>query len=337
MSSVAVKIAVMVALVAFFAGGFGALLGIAPFSFILVMTAAVFGATWLTVHLQVLKKLRRIDVVFDELRIESGRSPAPAGRGDELDALTRKSDQTLHSVRRRLADSDRTDDYRREYIGDVSHELKTPIFAIQGFAETLLGGALADPAVNRSFVEKILQNAGRLSGLARDLSEISRLERGEIIIVPRPFSLAQLTAEVIGTLELLAGEEGIDIRLQIASDADMVEADRDRIRQVLSNLIENAVKYNRRDGWVLVSAERSGRKVGVSVRDSGIGIPAVEIPRVTERFFRTEKSRSRPRGGSGLGLSIVKHILAAHGTTLHIESEIDRGSSFSFSLRAAQA
>ncbi|MEX0747624.1 MAG: HAMP domain-containing sensor histidine kinase [Rhodothermales bacterium] len=319
-------------LVVLVVGGLASLLSIVPIGFILLLSAVVGVSTALLVRGYVLARLRRIDAALTQLRdgrLESDTDEA----GDELERLARKSDQAIHAVNRRLAELNRAEDYRREYLGDVSHELKTPIFAIQGFAETLLSGALDDANVNRSFVDKILQNANRLTTLVRDLSEISRLETGSLKITPGRFSISEVMNEVKDSLELAAGTRGIDLKLEV--HGGYVQGDRERIRQVLTNLVENSIKYNNPGGCVQLTAERAEGGVRIVVQDNGIGISAVDLPRVTQRFFRADKSRSRSQGGTGLGLSIVKHILVGHGASLQIESELGIGSTFSFILPAA--
>ena len=300
-----------------------------------VAAAGAGAAAYVAVTRLMGPRMRYVGSVLDELLGEGKRDDGSVESADSPDQLVRKSDRALHAVRKREAELNRTDSFRREYVGDVSHEIKTPVFAIRGFAETLLNGALNDESVNRAFVEKIYHNADRLSVLADDLSELSRLETGQMKLVPSPFSVASLMEEVRDSLEMAAREKGIDVRLEVAGTDLAAAGDRARIGQVLTNLLDNAVRYTDAGGWVALRAEQiDPRTIRLSVRDSGIGIDPQDIDRITERFYRTEKSRSRSRGGTGLGLSIVKHILAAHGTTLQIESKVGVGSTFSFTLPA---
>lgn len=272
-----------------------------------------------------LKQIRQHQ--FDNL--EAAHLP----RGDELNALIWQVYRTGLTLEKEIQGLKKIENYRREYIGNVSHELKTPIFAIQGFAETLLDGALQDHHVNQSFVEKILRNASRLNNLANDLSEIARLETGELKMTPEPFDLRVLVLEVIESLELAARGKAITLRCQVPDRLPVVLGDRERIRQVLINLVDNAIKYNNEGGHVEVVARLlPSRELKVSVVDNGIGIAPQDMPRLTERFYRVDKSRSRYQGGTGLGLAIVKHILAAHDRKLMIESTPGRGSTFGFTL-----
>ncbi len=256
--------------------------------------------------------------------------------GDEMNALIWQVYRTGLSVETELSEMRRMENYRREFLGNVSHELKTPIFTIQGFTETLLDGAMKDERVNRAFLEKILRNTNRLRILASDLSEISRLETGEFKLNPEPFNLRQVAREVTESLELTAAGKNITLRLDIAENLPSIVGDRERIRQVLVNLVENAIKYNDPGGWVAVSLTLdSPSEVRIAVSDNGIGIAPQDIPRLTERFYRVDKSRSRDQGGTGLGLAIVKHILSAHNRSLLIESRLGQGSTFAFTMPVA--
>lgn len=256
--------------------------------------------------------------------------------GDEMNALIWQVYRTGLSVETELSEMRRMESYRREFLGNVSHELKTPIFTIQGFTETLLDGAMKDERVNRAFLEKILRNTNRLRILASDLSEISRLETGEFKLNPEPFNLRQVAREVTESLELTAAGKNITLRLDIAENLPSIVGDRERIRQVLVNLVENAIKYNDPGGWVAVSLTLdSPSEVRIAVSDNGIGIAPQDIPRLTERFYRVDKSRSRDQGGTGLGLAIVKHILSAHNRSLLIESRLGQGSTFAFTMPVA--
>ena len=274
---------------------------------------------------RLLRQIRRKQ--FDNLH--SAQLP----RGDEMNDLVWQVYRTGLVLEREIRELKRMEDYRRDFIGNVSHELKTPIFAIRGFAETLENGALDDDKVNRSFLNKILRNADRLDNLARDLGEISRIEQGELKMDHAPFDLGRLAAEAVESLEGIASRRDVSITLAIPASLPPVVGDAHHIRQVVVNLIENAIKYNRDGGHIEVMARPlPDGDVKFSVVDDGVGIPQELIPRITERFFRVDKSRSRAQGGTGLGLAIVKHILAAHERTLMVESRLGAGSTFGFAL-----
>ena len=258
---------------------------------------------------------------------------APEDRQDELGALATQIHRTGLDARAKMQELERIEHYRREFLGNVSHELKTPIFSIRGFAETLLDGALDDEAVRRTFVQRILHNAERIGNLAEDLGEVARIEMGELSMHIRPFSLVEVAREVTESLEPLASSLDVTLRHRVPVELPSIQGDRKRIQQVLSNLIDNAVKYSKAGGHVELGARLlpSGQ-VKVSVVDDGIGIAPEHMERLTERFFRVDTSRSRSQGGTGLGLAIVKHILGAHDSRLMIESTLGSGSTFGFSL-----
>ncbi|PSQ81269.1 MAG: histidine kinase [Bacteroidetes bacterium QS_8_68_15] len=257
-------------------------------------------------------------------------------RRDEVDALLVEARRTGRVLADRMRELRKMENYRREFIGNVSHELKTPIFSIQGFAETLQGGALEDEDVRGSFVEKILHNADRLRHLARDLAEIARIETGELEMTVTTFPLGPLVEEVTESLGPVADEKEVALSERLPEGLPRVRGDRDRLRQVLSNLVDNAVKYNTEGGAVEVAARRMpGGDVKVYVVDDGVGVEPEHVERLTERFYRVDQSRSRQQGGTGLGLAIVKHILGAHGSKLSVSSSPGHGSTFGFVLAAA--
>ena len=261
-----------------------------------------------------------------------------SGHRDELDILITRAIRTSKTIEHEIQRLNKIENYRKEFIGDISHELKTPIFAIQGFVETLLNGALEDRQVNRLFLNKAMRHVTRLTYLTKDLMEISRLETGELKSSIQSLNLYLTIIDVVESLQHKAQKDSVDLRVG-SFDRDLqVQADRNQIRQVLVNLIENGMKYNRPNGFVEIGVTNGTPhpdRVEVFVRDSGIGIAKSDIKRVTERFFRVDKSRSREKGGTGLGLAIVKHIIESHGEELHIDSEVDRGSTFRFTLSLA--
>ncbi|GAB5518644.1 MAG: ATP-binding protein [Rhodothermales bacterium] len=257
---------------------------------------------------------------------------------DELDALTLQVYRTGLVLEKEIRELRKVENYRREFLGNVSHELKTPIFAIQGFAETLIDGAIHNENVNEVFMQKILRNAKRLTNLAQDLSAIARIEMGELKMNFEPFSLARLIDEVLDSLEPVAAGKSVHLHVHVVGELPTAWGDRERIAQVLTNLVDNAIKYNDPEGQVEVVARAlSDGSLKISVVDDGIGIPPQHIQRLTERFFRVDTSRSRVQGGTGLGLAIVKHILAAHGQALLVESTPGQGSTFGFGLKSAKA
>lgn len=224
--------------------------------------------------------------------------------------------------------------FRREFLNNVSHEFKTPIFAINGYLEALQDGVMEeDPKLAQNFLDKAIKNLDRLSFLLKDLDEISKLERGDIEMNFQRFDLSLLILEVIELLDMKAKKNKIDLVFKDKYNRHfMVFADREKIRQVLINLMINSIKYGRENGRTSIKLFELHSQILVEITDNGIGIDEKNIPRLFERFFRTDKSRSRSVGGSGLGLAIVKHILESHQQTITVRSTLDIGSTFAFTL-----
>ena len=223
--------------------------------------------------------------------------------------------------------------FRREFLADVSHELKTPIFAAQGFIHTLIDGAVDDERVRDKFLSKAAKSLDGLDALVKDLVALSQLETGEVKMNFERVDLAHVTHEIFEQLEKIAHGKQIKLQVRTSNPGPIwVRADPQRIMQVMTNLIENGVKYGNENGHVLVNLEDDKKSVIVSVRDDGPGIPPEHLSRIFERFYRVEKSRSKDRGGTGLGLAIVKHILNAHKTKISVMSKVEKGTTFRFKL-----
>lgn len=227
-------------------------------------------------------------------------------------------------------------EFRRRYIGDISHELKTPIFNIQGYLHTLLDGGLEDEAVARPFLMKAAKNTERLQIIVDDLNAINRLESGDMILDKEDFDIKVLAAEVMDEMDMKAKQNGVELVFKEgASSTFNVYADRETIRQVLTNLINNSINYGESGGSTKIAFYNMDDLILVEVADNGIGIPEKHIPHLFDRFYRVDKSRSRARGGSGLGLAIVKHILEAHQQSINVRSTPGLGSTFGFTLKKA--
>ena len=226
--------------------------------------------------------------------------------------------------------------FRKEFLQNLSHELKTPIFAIQGYVETLLNGALHNENVNVKFLQSTSRNVERMVNLVDDLDEISRLESGEQELDPELFVIQDLTKEVFETLFIKSKEKNIKCVIKKGCEIPLtVFADKEKIRQVLINLVDNSIKYGKQNGVTEASFYNvDGENVLIEISDDGSGISEDHLPRIFERFYRTDLARSRKVGGSGLGLSICKHIIEAHSQAIHVRSKIDVGSTFGFTLPA---
>ncbi len=220
---------------------------------------------------------------------------------------------------------------RSDFVANVSHELKTPLTSIKGFVETLLEGALDDKENNRGFLKIIQDHTERLNSLVNDLLSLSHLESSQTTVEETSFDLRQQVEEVISGFKSQLNKKGIEIMNELAQGIS-ITADKDRIEQVFTNLIDNAIKFNKEKGYVKIHSQEINGKIKITIEDSGIGIPARDIPRIFERFYRVDKARSRNLGGTGLGLSIVKHIVELHGGSVGVESSEGFGSKFWFTL-----
>ena len=223
--------------------------------------------------------------------------------------------------------------YRKEYIGNVSHELKTPLFSIQGYLETLIDGGVEDLAIRDKYLERIDKSVERLLTIVKDLDMINQYESGEISLNISIFDINVLIKEIIDLLDLEAQKKDSKVQLQTSSSQILLKADKHKIAQVLINLISNAIHYANRDkAQIIIRTNILKNKVLVEVKDNGMGIKPENLPRIFERFYRVETSRNRTDGGSGLGLAIVKHILEAHGENISVQSVYLEGTQFSFLL-----
>jgi two-component system phosphate regulon sensor histidine kinase PhoR len=234
-----------------------------------------------------------------------------------------------------ISDLRRLERVRRDFVANVSHEFKTPLTAIQGFAETLLGGALEDAQNSRRFLEIIRDHAARLGRLTDDLLKLSQMEAGKVELDLRPLAVADLIDSCVETARLKAAHKQLALIVDVAPALPAVRADSIRLREVLQNLLDNAVQYTPAGGRITVRAVKHNGEVSVSVADTGIGIPRLELDRIFERFYRVDAARSREAGGTGLGLSIARHLVEAHGGRISVDSEVGRGSTFTVVLPAA--
>jgi two-component system, OmpR family, phosphate regulon sensor histidine kinase PhoR len=226
--------------------------------------------------------------------------------------------------------------YRRHFVGNVSHELKTPIFNVQGYLHTLLDGAMDDPRVRIQYLQKAAKNADRLQIIVEDLEAINRMESGDLPLEIRDFDIYDLTEDVMGDMEMKAREKQVQLQFKDGADHHFqVRGDRESIRRVLVNLFQNSIKYGNINGLTKVAFYDLDNYILIEVSDNGIGIAEKHHNHLFDRFYRVDKSRSRDVGGTGLGLAIVKHIVESHGQTITVRSELNKGATFGFTLEKA--
>jgi two-component system phosphate regulon sensor histidine kinase PhoR len=248
---------------------------------------------------------------------------------EDVEAWAAENEKELELLRQ-------NEQFRKEFLQNLSHEFKTPVFAIQGYVHTLLAGALSNPEVNKKFLEKTAKNIDRLTHLLNDLDEISKLERGELVLNKQNFIIQDLVRDVFENLSLKAEEKQIQCSIKKGCELPLtVYADKEKLRQVIINLIENSIKYGKQHVAITASMYKTdGRHILVEITDDGIGINEKHLPRLFERFYRTDEGRSIDIGGSGLGLAICKHIIEAHGQTIHVRSTEGVGTTVGFTLEA---
>ncbi len=275
----------------------------------------------------------KIKVIYKNIYKFKGTSSI---RDLDIDNVEKEAEQWADAKEAELNAYRRDENYRREFLGNVSHELKTPIFNIQGYVQTLLSGGLHDSNINMKYLERANKSVDRMINIVDDLEVISRLETEQSVLDIQSFNIVLLVKDVFDALEMKASQ--MNILLEIANEAhtDFVMGDRDKIQQVFMNLISNSIKYGKDGGTTKVSFFDMERNMLIEVADDGIGIDSGSLDRLFERFYRVDKNRSREIGGTGLGLAIVKHILEGHNQQINVRSTIGVGSTFSFILEKGE-
>jgi len=250
----------------------------------------------------------------------------------DIDAVEKEAEEWANAKEEELKQMKQDENYRREFIGNVSHELKTPIFNIQGYVQTLLDGGIEDETINMKYLKRTNKSVERMINIVDDLEVISRLETEQSELDIQSFNIIQLVEEVFDQLEMKASNMNINLKLENESSTDFAKGDRDKIQQVFMNLISNSIKYGKDSGLTRVRFFDMENNILIEVADNGIGIEEHALGRLFERFYRVDKNRSREIGGTGLGLAIVKHILEGHNQTINVRSTKGVGSTFSFIL-----
>ena len=282
------------------------------------------------------KKFRLIYKTIHNLKLGLKREPLTLDMSEDIFVKIREEviewDKNNRKEIERLTDQE---EFRRDFLGNVSHELKTPIFSIQGYILTLLEGGLEDDTINRSFLQKAEKSLNRMIEMVDDLDEIAKLESNRIELNLQPFNIVNLANEVVEAVEYKAKKKGIKLSVSNQSSSVIVTADAAKITQVLTNLLMNSINYGKEGGKTNIRLYDLAENILVEVKDNGKGIAEEHLPRLFERFYRVDKGRSRADGGSGLGLAIVKHIVEAHKQTINVRSTLGEGATFSFTLKKA--
>lgn len=277
---------------------------------------------------------KRVKKIYDNVTLLEASTLRPNQITTDMTTLTREVEKFAEGKKLEIETLKIREEYRKEFMGNVSHELKTPLFTVQGYILTLLDGAMKDKTVRKKYLQRASKGVERLIFIVKDLDMITKLESGDLHLNLENFNIIEVVQNAFDLLEMKAAKKNITLTFDMEyKEPVYVYADRERIQQVLTNLIVNSIKYGKNGGTTEISIENLIKnKVIVRVTDNGEGIKKENIPRLFERFYRVDKSGSRKEGGSGLGLSIVKHIIEAHAEKIYIESVYGVGSEFSFTL-----
>ncbi|NVK05768.1 MAG: sensor histidine kinase [Flavobacteriia bacterium] len=296
-----------------------------------------FFFTRFIIHQFIYAKVKLIYKNIHELKLGSDEEEDLIARTSDLSMVEREVSEWAEMRNTEIRELKEREAFRREFIGNVSHELKTPIFNIQGYILTLMDGALEDPKINRKYLARANRSVDRMINLVQDMDMLNKLESGVMDLRKQTFDIVKTSKDVFEMLEHKAKDKSIALKFKKDYDKPFkVEGDPRRIEQVIANLVVNAIKYGKEKGHVEIGIFDMDDKYLIEIADNGMGIPENDVPRIFERFYRVDKSRSRDVGGSGLGLAIVKHIIDSHKQTINVRSTSGIGSTFSFTLKKAK-
>jgi len=308
---------------------------------ILILNALIiFITTWFIFKFTLTKFIySKIRLVYKSIHaVKTGKpgKPVPVSGKNMIDQVQDEVDTWEAEKQQELEHLRKMEQYRREFIGNLSHELKTPLFNIQGYVSTLVDGGLDDPAINLEYLKRTEKSIERLVRILEGLDEISQLETGQLKLNITRFDLVALTREVVEMLDMKAGKHEIQLLVNEPEKTILVEADKDKIREVLTNIIDNSIRYGiKGNGRTKITFFDMDENILTEITDNGIGIASTDLPRVFERFYRTDLGRATTKKGKGLGLAIVKHIVEAHGQTINVRSATGMGTTFGFTLKKA--
>lgn len=306
---------------------------------VLIFSISTFLFSFIVVQIRAEQFLyKRVKKIYDDLRLSETTSLGKSTVTTDMQTLTREIDKFARDKKIEIETLEVREQYRKEFLGNISHELKTPLFTVQGYILTLLDGAMNDKNLREKYLERASKGVERLGYIVKDLDMITKLEVGDLSLNMEVFDIVELVKSIFDMLEMKAGKKKITLTFDTNYNKPiLVNADKERIQQVVVNLIVNSIKYGSEKGTTEVSIENLIKnKIIVRVTDNGEGIEKSQQPRLFERFYRVDKSGSRKEGGSGLGLSIVKHIIEAHNEKIYVESEFGVGSEFSFTLEKSK-
>jgi len=303
-----------------------------------LISLIIFGLSFLILQLRVRKLFfERIRQIYEDLEFETDSLIKTSPIDSEMNSLSKDLEEFVKLKRTEIETLKKEGIYRKEFVGNVAHELKTPLFSVQGYISNLLDGAMDDKELLKKYLKRAEKSVDRLTFIIKDLDLITQLESSMLKLKFTSFDILKLTEEIIEDLEISASKRNIKIIFNKNYDKQiLVEADKNRIEQVITNLVTNSINYGSEKGTTEISFESNVEKIIVKVNDNGEGISEENMPRLFQRFFRVDESRSRSQGGSGLGLAIVKHIIDAHNENIYVQSTVGVGSEFSFSLKKSK-
>lgn len=298
----------------------------------------IFGLSFLILQLRVRKLFfERIRQIYEDLEFETDSLIKTSPIDSDMNSFSRDLEEFVKLKRTEIETLKKEGIYRKEFVGNVAHELKTPLFSVQGYISNLLDGAMNDKELLKKYLKRAEKSVDRLTFIIKDLDLITQLESSTLKLKVTSFDIIKLTEEIIEDLEISASKRNIKIIFNKNYDKQiLVEADKNRIEQVITNLVSNSINYGSEKGTTEISFESNVEKIIVKVNDNGEGITEENMPRLFQRFFRVDVSRSRSQGGSGLGLAIVKHIIDAHNENIYVQSTVGVGSEFSFTLKKSK-